>query len=213
MKNAKLLWLMVIVLAVGVAFYGCDKLRKEKPEEAPISVETPTEEPAEEPAEEPTEEPAEEPVEMEAGEYVPAKLDLLKMLDDTLGASEDNLGWDNIYTSISIEKNVELFTKLQGHYDAGTSGRTFIDDSIKELGNIKTYLDEKISLAEGVDPTGTDARAKKKTIADIRARVRAMIGGPAPTKKPVGEAKGDAMKKKWKERGDMMKKKWAERGK
>ena len=40
-----------------------------------------------------------------------------------------------------------------------------------------------------------------------------MIGGPAPKKKPVGEAKGDAMKKKWNERGEMMKKKWAERGK
>jgi hypothetical protein len=212
MKNAKLLWLIVILLAVGVAFYGCSKLRKEKPAEAPISVETPTEEPAEEPAEEAAEEPSEEPAEMEAGKYVPAKLDLLKMLDDTLGASEDNLGWDNIYTSVSLDKDVELFTTLQGHYNAGTADRTFIDDSITELGNIKTYLDEKVSKAEGVDPTGTDAKAKKKTIATIRARVRAMIGGPAP-KKPIPEAKGDAMKKKWNERGEMMKKKWAERGK
>jgi hypothetical protein len=211
MKNAKLLWLIVIVLAVGVAFYGCDKLRKEKPAEAPISVETPPEEPAEAPAEEPTEEPAEAPA-MEAGKYVPAKLDLLKMLDDTLGASEDNLGWDNIYTSVSLDKNVELFTALQGHYTAGTADRTFVDDSITDLGNIKTFLDEKISKAEGVDPTGADAKAKKKKIADIRARVRAMIGGPAP-KKPIPEAKGDAMKKKWNERGEMMKKKWAERGK
>jgi len=208
MKNAKLLWLVVLVLAVGVAFYGCDKLRKEKPAEAPISVETPSEAPAEAPAEEPAEAPA-----TEAGKYVPAKLDLLRMLDDTLGASEDNLGWDNIYTSVSLDKNVELFTSLQAHYTAGTADRTFIDASIADLGNIKTFLDEKISKAEGVDPTGTDAKAKKKTIADIRARVRAMIGGPAPAKKPVGEAKGDAMKKKWNERGEMMKKKWAERGK
>ena len=207
MKNAKLLWLIVIMLAVGVAFFGCDKLKKAKPAEEPISVETPTEEPAEEPAEA----PAEEPVTMEAGKYVPTKLALLKMLDDTLGASEDNLGWDNLYTSISLDKNVELFTSLQEHYAAGTADRTFIDNSIKELGNIKTFLDEKISKAEGVDPTGADAKAKKKIIRDIRARVRTMIGGPAPTKKPVGEIKGDAMKKKWKEGGDMKKKKWAER--
>jgi len=208
MKNAKLLWLIVIMLAVGVAFVGCSKFKKEKPAEVPISVETPTEEPAEEPAEAPAEAPA-----MEAGKYVPTKLALLKMLDDTLGASEDNLGWDNLYTSISLEKNVELFTTLQEHYAAGTADRTFIDDSTTKLGNIKTFLDEKISKAEGVDPTGADAKAKKKTIADIRARVRGMIGGPAPTKKPVGEIKGDAMKKKWKEGGDMKKKKWAERGK
>jgi hypothetical protein len=204
MKNVKLLWLIVLVLAVGVAFYGCDKFKKAKPAEAPISVETPAEETAEAPAEEPV---------VEAGKYVPAKLDLLKMLDDTLGASEDNLGWDNIYTSVSLEKNVELFTSLQAHYTAGTADRTFIDDSIAKLDNIKVFLDEKVSKAEGVDPTGVDAKAKKKTIADIRTRVRAMIGGPAPAKKPVGEVKGDAMKKKWDERGEMMKKKWAERGK
>ena len=211
MKNAKLLGLIVIMLAVSIAFFGCSRFKKEKPAEAPISVETPAEEPAEAPAEEPMEEPTEEPVTMEAGKYVPTKLALLKMLDDTLGASEDNLGWDNLYTSISLEKNVELFTALQEHYAAGTADRTFIDDSIKKLDNIKTFLDEKISKAEGVDPTGADAKAKKKIIRDIRTRVRAMIGGPAPTKKPVGEVKGDAMKKKWKEGGDMKKKKWAER--
>ncbi len=211
MKNAKLLWLIVIMLAVGVAFYGCDKLKKAKPEEAPISVETPTEEPAEAPAEEPAEEPVEEPAVMEAGKYVPTKLALLRMLDDTLGASEDNLGWDNLYTSISLDKNVELFTALQEHYAAGTANRSFIDDSIKKLDNIETFLDEKISKAEGVDPTGAAAKAKKKVIRDIRTRVRAMIGGPAPTKKPVGEIKGAAMKQKWKEGGDMKKKKWAER--
>jgi hypothetical protein len=201
MKNAKLLWVIVLMLAVAVAFFGCSRFKKAKPAEAPISVETPTEAPPEAPA-------------PEAPKFVPAKLDLLKMLDDTLGASEDNLGWDNVYTSISLEKNVALFTSLQDSYAAGTGDRTFIDNSIKELGNIKTFLDEKVTKAEGVDPTGTDAKAKKKTIADIRARVRSMIGGPAPPKKePVGEVKGDAMKKKWKERGDMMKKKWAERGK
>lgn len=207
MKTAKLFSVVIIVLAVSLAFFGCDKLRKEKPAEAPISVEAP---PAEEPAP-----PAEEPVTEAppaAPMYVPAKLDILKMLDDTLGSSEDNLGWDNIYTSISLEKNVELFTVLQDHYAAGSSDRTFIDDSTAKLNNVRTFLDEKITMAEGVDPTGADAKAKKKVIRDIRARVRAMIGGPAPAKKPIPEVKGDKMKKKWKEGGDMKKKKWAERG-
>jgi hypothetical protein len=207
MKTAKLFWVMIIVLAVSLAFFGCDKLRKEKPAEAPISVETP---PAEEPAE-----PVEEPVTEEppaAPMYVPAKLDILKMLDDTLGSSEDNLGWDNIYTTISLEKNVELFTMLKDHYAAGSGDRTFIDDSTAKLNNVETFLDEKITMAEGVDPTGADAKAKKKVIRDIRARVRAMIGGPAPPKKPIPKEKGDKMKKKWKEGGDMKKKKWAERG-
>ena len=207
MKTAKLFSIVIIVLAVSLAFFGCDKLRKEKPAEAPISVEAP---PAEEPAP-----PAEEPVTEAppaAPMYVPAKLDILKMLDDTLGSSEDNLGWDNIYTSISLEKNVELFTMLQDHYAAGSGDRTFIDDSTAKLNNVRTFLDEKITMAEGVDPTGADAKAKKKVIRDIRARVRAMIGGPAPAKKPIPEVKGDKMKKKWKEGGDMKKKKWAERG-
>jgi hypothetical protein len=210
MKNTKLLWVMVVLLAAGLVLFGCDKLKKDKPEEAPISVETPTEEPAEEPTEEPSEEPMEAPA--VAGEYVPTKLDTLKMLDDTLGASEDNLGWDNIYTTISLEKNIELFMALQSHYTAGSDNRNFVDDSINDLGNIQVYLDEKISKAEGIDPTGDEAASKKKVIANIRAKVRALIGGPAP-KEPVGEEKGDLMKKKWKERGDMMKKKWAERGK
>ncbi len=201
MKNAKLLWVMVIMLAVGLALFGCEKLRKGKPAEAPISVET-----AAKTAEAPAAPPA-------APTYAPEKLDLLKMLDDTLGASEKNLGWDNLYTSISLDKDVELFTALQAHYAAGSSDRNFIDSSIKDLTNVKTFLDEKITKAEGVDPTGVDAQAKKKIIRDIRARVRAMISGPAPAKKPVPEWKGDLQKKKWDERGEMMKKKWAERGK
>ncbi len=211
MKTAKLFSIVIIVLAVSLAFFGCDKLRKEKPAEAPISVETPPAEEPAPPAEEPvTEEPSEAPA--EAPMYVPAKLDILKMLDDTLGSSEDNLGWDNIYTTISLEKNVELFTMLKDHYAAGSGDRTFIDDSTAKLNNVRTFLDEKITVAVGVDPTGADAKAKKKVIRDIRARVRAMIGGPAPPKKPIPKEKGDKMKKKWAERGDMMKKKWAERG-
>lgn len=205
MKNVKLLWVMIVVLAVSFAFFGCDKLKK-KPAEAPISVEPPPAEEAVPPAEAPvTEAPPAAPM------YVPAKLDILRMLDDTLGTSEDNLGWDNIYTSITLEKNIELFTMLQEHYAAGSGDRSFIDDSIAKLNNIKSFLDEKITKAEAVDPTGVDAKAKKKVIRDIRARVKAMIGGPAPVKKPVSKEEGDKMKKKWKEGGDMKKKKWAER--
>jgi hypothetical protein len=207
MKNTKLLWVMIVMLAVGFALFGCDKLRK-KPAEAPISVETP---PAEEPAP-----PAEEPVAEappEAPMYVPAKLDILKMLDDTLGATEDNLGWDNVFTSIALDKDMSLFTMLQEHYAAGSGDRAFIDDSIAKLNNVKTFLDEKITKAEGIDPSGDEAKAKKKIIRDIRARVKAMIGGPAPKKEPIPEWKGDLMKEKWHERGEMMKKKWAERGK
>ena len=211
MKNAKLFWVMLVVLAVACALFGCDKLKK-KPAEAPISVEPPPVEevtPTEEPpvSEAPTEAPPEGPM------YAPAKIDVLRMLDDTLGATEDNLGWDNIFTSIALEKDVELFTTLQAHYAAGTADRSFIDDSVTKLDNVKTYLDEKITKAEGIDPTGDEAQAKKKIIRDIRARVRMMIGGPAPKKEPVPEWKGDLMKKKWNERGEMMKKKWAERGK
>jgi hypothetical protein len=63
-----------------------------------------------------------------------------------------------------------------------------------------------------VDPTGADAKDKKKTIALIRDRVRAMLS-PAPAKRPISEEEGEAMKRKWHERGEMMKKKWAERDK
>ena len=209
MKNAKLLCVMIVVLAVGFALFGCDKLKK-KPAEAPISVEPPPAEAPVPPMEAPvTEAPSEAPM------YVPAKLDILRMLDDTLGTSEDNLGWDNIYTSITLDKNIELFTMLQEHYAAGSADRNFIDDSVAKLNNVKAFLDEKITKAEAVDPTGVEGKAKKKIIRDIRARVRTMIGGPAPApvKTPVGEEKGDLMKNKRKERGDMMKKKWAERGK
>ena len=97
------------------------------------------------------------------------------------------------------------------HYAAGSADRTFIGDSTAKLNNVRTFLDEKITVAEGIDPTGVDAKAKKKVIRDIRARVRAMIGGPAPTKKPIPKEKGDKMKEKYKEGGDMKKKKWAER--
>lgn len=207
MRTKKVLWVVLVAVGVACAFYGCSKLfKKGKPAPAPISVETPPSTAVETPPTETTPPPQPSP-------YTPTKLDILKQLDDCLGASEKTLGWDNIYCSVSLEKDVELFTALQPSYAAGTPERNFVDTSITELNNIKAYLDEKISKAEGVDPTGADAQAKKKKIADIRARVRAMIAGPAPKKEPVPEWKGDLMKKKWEERGDMLKKKWAERGK
>jgi hypothetical protein len=184
--------------------FGCSMLKKEKKTETPISVETP---PAEKPAETPTETPETAPP---AGPvYTPANLDNLKMLAATLYASAETLGWDNVFCSITLDKDLELFRTIQPNYTAGTSDRSFIDASITDLTNIQTWLDEKISKAEGVDPTGADAKAKKAKIMAIRDRVLGMISGPAP-KKTVGEAKGDAMKKKWKEGGDLKKKKWAE---
>jgi len=208
MRNNRLWWTALVVVASACAFYGCSKLfKKGKPAETPISVTETT--PA---GGEPTEAPAETPP-AAPSPYTPQKLDILKQLDDCLGASEKTLGWDNIYCSLSLEKDIELFTALQPSYGAGTPDRNFIDAALTDLNNIKTFLDEKITKAEGVDPTGADAQAKKKKLADIRARVRAMIAGPAPKKEPVPEWKGDLMKKKWHERGDMMKKKWAERGK
>ncbi len=204
MKKIELLWLAAVVLAVSVALLGCPKAKRAEPAEAPISVETP---PAEEPAAEPEAPPA--PV------YTPGKLETLRMLDDTLGASEDMLGWDNIYATISLEKNVELFGALQEHYTAGSRDRTFIDDATNDLTNIKTFLEDKIAKAEGVDPNGTEAKAKKKSIRNIRSRVRGMIRpAPAPKKaEPIPEWKGDEIKRKKHEEGEMLKKKWAERDK
>ncbi len=203
MRGNRTVWLTAILVAVGVLFFGCSMLKKEKKTETPISVETP---PAEKPAETPETAPPAGPT------YTPANLDNLKMLAATLYSSAETLGWDNVFCSITLDKDLELFTALQPNYAAGTNDRSFIDGSITDLTNIKTWLDEKISKAEGVDPTGADAKAKKAKIMAIRDRVLAMISGPAP-KKAVGEAKGDAMKKKWKEGGDMKKKKWAERNK
>ena len=204
MKKTELLWLAAVVLVVSVALFGCPKAKKAEPAEAPISVETP-----------PAEEPAEEPGAPAAPVYAPGKLDTLRMLDDTLGASEDTLGWDNVYATISLEKNVELFGALQAHYTAGSGDRTFIDGAVNDLTNIKTFLDGKIAKGEGVDPNGTEAKAKKKSIRDIRARVIAMISpAPAPVKEePIPEWKGDEIKRKKHEAGEMLKKKWAERDK
>ncbi len=207
MRKTRVLWVTLILLAAAFAFFACGKfLKKEKPAETPITV---TEKPAETP---PTEAPTETPPAEAPSPYTAKTLDNLKMLDDVLGASEKTLGWDNVYCSLSLDKNVELFTTIQGSYAPGSADRNFVDASITDLTNIKTYLDEKITKAEGVDPTGADAKSKKAKIAEIRARVRAMIAGPAPKEK-IPEWKGDLMKKKWKEGGDMKKKKWAERNK
>jgi hypothetical protein len=203
MRGKYLWWALVLALAATLAAFGCKgKAEKEKFEE--ITVEE-TGAPAEEGAEEAA--VPEQPV------YQPTKLDDLKMLDDTLGAAEDTLGWDNVFCSISLDRCVGLFEELAPAYSPGTADRNFIDSAIVDLGNIKTWLGEKIDKGEGVDPNGAEAKAKKKKIADIRARVKAMIAGPAPKKEPIPEWKGDLMKKKWHERGEMLKKKWAERGK
>ena len=209
MRNTRLLWVAFVILAAGIALYGCSMLKKGKPAETPISV---TEQPA---TATPTEAPpgTAAPTEAPASPYAPKTLDVLRMLDDCLGASQVTLGWDNMYCSVSLDKDVELFTMLQSVYDAGTADRNFVEASIKDLGNIKTNIDEKVAKGEGIDPTSTDAKDKKAKIAAIRAKVRGMISGPAPKKEPIPKWKGDMMKRKWNELGEMMKKKWAERGK
>jgi hypothetical protein len=202
MRGKYLWWVLVLALAATMVAFGCKgKAGKEKVEE--ITVEETAA---------PTEGGAEEAAIPEQPVYHPTKLDNLVILDDTLGAAEDTLGWDNVFCSIALDKCVGLFEELAPAYSPGQSDRDFIDAAIVDLGNIKTFLDEKIDAGEAVDPKGADAKAKKKKIADIRARVQAMIAGPAPKKEPIPEWKGDLMKKKWHERGEMLKRKWAERG-
>jgi hypothetical protein len=202
MRSKYLWWALVLALAATMVAFGCKgKAGKEKFEE--ITVEETTT---------PTEEGVEEISIPEQPVYHPTKMDNLVILDDTLGSAEDTLGWDNIFCSISLDKCIGLFEELAPAYSPGKADREFIDASVADLGNIKTFLDEKIDAGEGVDPKGADAKAKKKKIADIRARVQAMIAGPAPKKEPIPEWKGDLMKKKWHERGEMLKRKWAERG-
>ncbi len=202
MRSKYLWWALVLALAAAMVAFGCKgKAGKEKFEE--ITVEETTT---------PTEEGVEEISIPEQPVYHPTKMDNLVILDDTLGSAEDTLGWDNIFCSISLDKCIGLFEELAPAYSPGKADREFIDASVIDLGNIKTFLDEKIDAGDGVDPKGADAKAKKKKIADIRARVQAMIAGPAPKKEPIPEWKGELMKKKWHERGEMLKRKWAERG-
>ncbi len=198
--KGKLLWLaLVMALAASLVAFGC-KGKQKKVEE--ITVEETTT---------PTEEGVEEISIPEQPVYEPTKLDDLKMLDDCLGAAEKTLGWDNVFCSISLDKSVGLFTELQPAYNPGSADRSFIDAAITDVNNILTWLNEKIDKGEAVDPNGADAKDKKKKLREIRARVQAMIAGPAP-KKAIPEWKGELMKKKWHERGEMMKRKWAERG-
>jgi len=205
MKSKYLWWALVLALAATLVAFGCKgKAGKETGKFEEITVEETTT---------PTEEGVEEVAVPEQPVYRPAKLDNLRMLDDTLGAAEDTLGWDNIFCSISLEKCIGLFEELAPAYNPGSADRNFVDASVTDLRNIKTWLDEKIDAGEGVDPASADAKDKKKRIAAIRAKVQAMIAGPAPKKEPIPEWKGDLMKKKWHERGEMMKKKWAERNK
>lgn len=205
MKSKYIWWALVLALAATLVAFGCKgKADKETGKFEEITVEETTT---------PTEEGVEEVSIPEQPVYHPTKLDDLKMLDDTLGAAEDTLGWDNIFCFISLDKCVGLFEELAPAYVPGSADRNFVDASITDLGNIKTWLDEKIEAGEGVDPASADAKDKKKRIAAIRAKVQAMIAGPAPKKEPIPEWKGDLMKKKWHERGELLKKKWSERDK
>ncbi len=201
--KSKIFWL-ALVMMVAVAFVAVGCKGKAPKETKTITIgETKTTETT---TTEVTPTP-EQPV------YQPTKHDDLVMLDDTLGAAEKTLGWDNTFCSITLDKAVGLFNEIQPAYAPGSADRNFVDASITDVTNIMTWVDDKISKGEAIDPNSADAKDKKKKLADIRAKVRAMIAGPAPKKEPIPEWKGDLMKKKWHERGEMMKKKWAERDK
>ncbi|NIT36750.1 MAG: hypothetical protein GTN49_09655 [candidate division Zixibacteria bacterium] len=204
MKSKYLWWALVLAIAAMLVAFGCKgRAGKETGEFEEITVEEVTAPPEE----------AEEGIIPEQPVYHPTKADNLKMLDDVLGAAEDTLGWDNVFCSITLGKGVDLFEELQPAYTPGTHNRTFINDAITDLGNIKTWVEEKIDKSEGVDPASVDAKGKKKQIRTIRATVKGIISGPAPTQEPIPEWKGDLIKKKLHEHGEMLKRKWAERDK
>jgi hypothetical protein len=142
--------------------------------------------------------------------YEPTKKDVLVQLDDVLGAAEDTLGWDNVYSSITLDKSVTLLEVLRPSFSAGSTNLGKCDSAMTDLGNIKTSVDNYILEGKGLDPKGTDAKNYKKTIRTYRDWIRGLLA-PAAPKEPIPEWKGDLMKKKWDERGEMMKKKWAER--
>ncbi len=203
MRSKYLWWALVLALAATLVTFGCKgRAAKETGKFEEITVEEVT---APEEVEEATF--PEQPV------YHPTKRDNLNMLDDILGAAEDTLGWDDIFCSITLDKTVGLFEELQPAYAPGTHNRTFINDAVADLGNIKTWVEEKIDKREGIDPASVDAKDKKKQIRTIRATVKGMISGPAPIKEPIPEWKGDLIKKKKHEEGEMLKRKWAERDK
>lgn len=205
MKGKYFWWVALVVAAIAIVAVGCN-LGKKKEETKPaeeIKVETTPS----------TEIPVTESTMPEQPVYQPTKNDDLKMLDATLWSAGETLGWDNVYSFIALDKSIALFTEIQPAFSPGSADRNFVDASITDLTNIKTWLDEKINKGEAIDPNGAEAKDKKKKIADIRAKVQAMIAGPAPKTEPIPEWKGDLMKKKLYERGEMLKKKWAERGK
>jgi len=110
--------------------------------------------------------------------FEPNQRDIMLILDDTLGSAEDTLGWDNIYCSIALEKVIELFGELAVFYQPGSKNRAFIDDSINDLSGIKTYLDENITKAEGINPISAEADSERKKIRDIRKQVRSLLSEP-----------------------------------
>jgi hypothetical protein len=203
MRSKYLWWALVLALAVTLVTFGCKGRGAE--ETGKFEEITVAEVAAPEEVEEATF--PEQPV------YPPNKADNLNMLEDVLGAAEDTLGWDDVFCSLTLDKSVSLFEELQPAYAPGTHNRTFVNQATVDLGNIKTWVEEKIEKREGIDPASVDAKDKKKQIRTIRATVQGMISGPAPVKEPIPEWKGELIKKKKHEEGEMYKKKWAERHK
>ncbi len=196
-----IIFLMVAgtVFFLGVACGGGDEEEKGKFTE--ISVEEPTETVEDV-------EPVIETIPM-APVYKPNKKDVLVQLDDVLGAAEDTLGWDNIFCSITLDKSVTLLDVLRPSFKAGSTNLGKCDSAIKDLGNVKTTVDDYIIEGKGLDPDSTDAKTYKKTIRTYRLWIKGLISPGAP-KEPIPEWEGDLMKEKWHERGEDMKKKWAE---
>lgn len=205
MRSDNKWWVLMVLVGVLAATLGCNLGKKGTEGGKTITVEETT-----------TPVPAETtPTEVSLPEqpvYEPSKMDDLQMLEATLGAADQTLGWDDVFAYGSLEKAVGLFEELQPSYAPGSADRNFVDQSITDLKNIMAWIDEKMGKGEAIDPNGAEAKAKKKQINVIRARVQAMISGPAP-KERIPEWQGDLIKKKWHERGEMLKKKWAERNK
>jgi len=204
MKGKYFWWVALVVTAVAFVAVGCSLgKKKEETKTSEVTVETTTT----------TETPVTESTMPEQPIYQPTKNDDLRMLDADLWSTGETLGWDNVFCFICLDKAIALFTEIQPAFSPGSADRNFVDASITDLTNIKTWLDEKINKGEAIDPNGAEAKDKKKKIADIRAKVQAMLAGPAPKIEPIPEWKGELMKKKLYERDEMLKKKWAERGK
>ncbi len=141
--------------------------------------------------------------------YTPKKDDVKSQLYWVLGATQETLGWDNVYCGISIDKSVELFNVYKGHYKEGDSTYVFCGDSTATLNNLSTTVNQLISEGKGLDPSSTDAKNYRKEIQDMRDT----LYPPATPPKKIPKDVGDKMKEGHKAEGDALKKKWAERNK